>query len=344
MLPCIVFGTLLFAQSTSNKNTKAARIQLIDNLQKQRVDVLVEGKLFTAYIYPGTLKKPVLYPINTSAGTPVTRGWPMDPRPGERVDHPHQVGMWFNYGDVNGYDFWNNSNNVSGQAGKYGTIKHDTVLAIKNGNNAAQLTVAANWLNDAGTVLLKEQTTFIFSGKGADRSIERITTLTAASNDVLFNDNKEGLIGLRVARQLEHPGKQAEIFTDASGTATKVPQINNDGVTGHYLSSNQKEGDAVWGTRGGWVSLRATIGTEPVSVLIMDNPKNIGHPTYWHARGYGLFAANPLGQSAFSNGKETLRFNLPAGQSVTFKFKILIHSGSLLNYQQANAYYTIYAK
>ena len=81
----------------------------------QRVDVLVDGELFTSYVYSDTLpvlKKPVLYPLRTASGATVTRGYPLDARPGERVDHPHHIGLWFNYGDVEGLDFWNNSDVV----------------------------------------------------------------------------------------------------------------------------------------------------------------------------------------------------------------------------------------
>ena len=30
-------------------------------------------------------------------GTTVTRGFPFQTLPGERVDHPHHAGLWFNY-------------------------------------------------------------------------------------------------------------------------------------------------------------------------------------------------------------------------------------------------------
>jgi hypothetical protein len=50
-----------------------------------------------------------LYPLIADGGITVTRGYPLEPRPGERVDHPHHAGLWFNYGEVNGFDFWNNS-------------------------------------------------------------------------------------------------------------------------------------------------------------------------------------------------------------------------------------------
>src|SRR5262245_22940598 len=84
-------------------------VEVIPRPADRRVDVRVGGKDFTAYVWPTTLKKPVLYPLRAANGTVVTRGYPLEPLQGERVDHPHQVGLWFTYGDVNGLDFWNNS-------------------------------------------------------------------------------------------------------------------------------------------------------------------------------------------------------------------------------------------
>jgi hypothetical protein len=69
------------------------------------------------------------------------------------------------------------------------------------------------------------------------------------------------------------------------------------------------------------------MGNDAISVAMIDHSKNVGYPTYWHARGYGLFAANPLGQSVFSHGKETLNFHLDKNQSVTFRYRIIIASG-----------------
>ena len=347
---CLSIGMVVFImllngwKQKSDTRTKHKRIEVVANPNDKRVDITIDGKPFTSYIYPDVLKKPVLYPLRTSQGTLVTRGWPMDPRPGERVDHPHHVGMWFNYGDVNGFDFWNNSNDVGNNPGPFGTIVHEKVLQTKSGDKEGRLQVQASWRKPDGTSLLTEKTTFIFSGTASDRIIERITTLTATNQDVLFKDNKEGVIGMRVARELEHPSDKPETFTDASGKATAVPQLNNDKVTGNYTSSEGKTGDAVWGTRGKWVNLTGTIGNEKISVVMLDNPNNVGYPTYWHARGYGLFAANPLGQKILSNGKEELNYLLPKGKSVTFKYRVLIHSGSLLTNEEVDNAFEHFAK
>ena len=323
---------------------KTDRFTIAENKQGKRVDISIDGKPFTSYIYPDVLMKPVLYPLRTTQGTLVTRGWPMDPRPGERVDHPHHVGFWFNYGDVNGLDFWNNSTDITAdKKSGFGTIRHRSVSKMTNGNNSAELEVTMDWQKPDGTNLLSEETKFIFSESGTTRTIERITTLKALGEEVSFKDNKEGLLGIRLARELEHPSKKAEIFTDAAGKNTNVAKLNNEGVTGKYRSSEGKEGDDVWGTRGNWVNLNSNIGGEAVSLVILEHPKNVGYPTYWHARGYGLFAANPLGQREMSAGNDVLNFKLPAGQSVTFRYKVLIHSGSNLSDDQVKTEFNRFA-
>jgi hypothetical protein len=305
-------------------------VRVVPNLSQNRVDVFVDGKLFTAYIFPKSLKKPVLFPLNTAQGTPVTRGFPLAARSGERVDHPHHAGLWFNYGDVNGVDFWNNAVELKPeQQAKMGTIIHREVKRTSNGKNKGELQVVMDWLMPGEKTILREETTFIFHSAANLRGVDRITKLTAQAERVSLKDNKEGTLGMRMTRELEHPSKEPLVFTDASGKPTAVAKLDNTGVTGLYRSSEGKTGDAVWGTRGRWVTLEGRIGSEAVAVAILDHPRNPGYPTYWHARGYGLFAANPLGQKALSNGKDELNFALEPGQSATFRHRILIISGEV---------------
>ena len=161
------------------------------------------------------------------------------------------------------------------------------------------------------------------------RIIDRTTTLTAVNGDVKFTDNKEGVYAIRVTSELELPATGAIEMTDAHGNVTKVEKPDMSKVTGNYLSSEGITGEKVWGTRGKWMQLYGTINGEKVSVVIIDHPGNPGYPTYWHARGYGLFAANTLGQKALSNGKDELNFMLPNGKSVTFRYRMIIFSGEL---------------
>ena len=314
-------------------------VQVIPREADRRVDVVVAGKPFTSYIYPTTLKKPTLYPLRTAAGTVVTRGFPLEPRAGERVDHPHHAGLWFNYGNVNGLDFWNNSTAIKeSDAAKMGTILQRSVRGSTSGAGEGTLDVSTEWVDYQGKALLREDARFVFRASDGVRAIDRVTTLTALGEPVTFKDDKEGLIGMRVARALEHPSTTPDKFTDASGRPTTVAVLDNAGVTGKYRSSEGKEGDAVWGTRGRWTMLSGVVDGEAVTVAMLDHPKNPGFPTYWHARGYGLFAANPLGQKIMSNGKEELNLRLAAGQSTTFRHEVLILTGTATP-EQVEGYY-----
>lgn len=326
LLKPVQYSLLVILLAIVQTSSLWAQVKVTEHPSDQSVSVTIDGKAFTSYIYPNTLKKPVLFPIATPEGTVVTRGFPLMPKAGERVDHPHHVGLWLNYGDVNGLDFWNNSEAIPEEKRDgYGTIRHREVLETESGEDQGMLKVAADWLTPDDKKLLDETTTFYFSHQGQAYVIDRITTLKAEDEPVNFHDNKEGMLGIRVTRALEHPSDKPEVFTDANGIATDVAKLDNEGVTGEYISSEGKKGDAVWGTRADWVNLTGSIDDEKISVVIMDHPENVGYPTYWHARAYGLFAANPLGQEIFSEGKKQLNFSLKPQESVTFRYRIVVY-------------------
>jgi hypothetical protein len=339
------FGIFLFrAGPLAGRAQTPEFVQVTERDADRRVDVTVGGKPFTSYIYPASLKKPVLYPLRAASGTVVTRGYPLEPRPGERVDHPHHAGLWFNYGNVSGLDFWNNSTAIRDSAAPHmGTILHRSVRGVTSGAGEGTLDVTNAWVNHQGRALLREDTRFVFRARPGVRMIDRVTTLTALDSAVSFTDDKEGLIGMRVARGLEQPSTTPEKFVDASGRTTDVPVLDNTGVTGKYVSSEGKEGDAVWGTRGRWTMLTGSVNNEPITLAILDHPKNVGFPTYWHARGYGLFAANNLGQKAMSGGKDELNFTLAAGKSVTFRHEILILNAAATS-ADVEKYYAAFAR
>jgi hypothetical protein len=281
--------------------------------------------------------KPVLFPINTVSGITITRGYPLAPRVGERVDHPHHIGLWLNYESVNGLDFWNNSTAIPyAKRSHYGTIYHDRIVKSNATKNEASLEVSAQWKDHANKPLLLETTNYNFSVADGNFIIDRTTTLRSLNEDVFLKDIKDGFLGLRVTKELELPSNESVKYVDDKGNVTEVPAVNNDKVSGDYLSSEGFKGNDVWGTRGVWASLFGKKDGKDISVTIIDHPKNIGYPTYWHSRGYGLFAANPIGQAAFSKGKETLNLVVKKGESVTFRFRVVVHEGTNLTPDQIN--------
>lgn len=318
-------------------------VRFVNHEMQKRVDVLVDGSLFTSYCWPDSVFKPILFPVRNAAGVTVTRGYPLQPRSGERSDHRHQVGIWLNYGNVNGYDFWGNGaeglRNV-----KLGTIKHRSVESVKEGDGEGVLVTTASWVDALGRELLAERSSYHFISDGTNRIIDRITTLTTTDGRVDFHDTKEGFLGIRVARQLEMPSDEEVTLLDAQGVPTKIKVLPNSGVTGNYRSSEGKTGANVWGTRARWMDLYGSIGEEQLSVVVCDHPLNLNYPTYWHARGYGLFAANPFGVKDFTQGKDSLNYSLAPGQSVTFRYRIIISSGKQLSDDSINRYADAFAK
>jgi len=310
---------LLFAQQKE-------RVTILKPVGKNEIDISIAGKPFTSFLYPDSLEKPVLYPVHASNGAIITRGFPLDPMPHEPTDHPHHIGIWFNYENLNGLDFWNNSYAIpQDKKHLYGWIKTDKILEIQSGTTG-KLGYHANWVNQQNEVQLEETTHFKFSGTAHRRIIDRVTTLKAVK-ECLFTDAKDGMLGVRLAHELQIPSKEDQNFADNKGNVTVVKVIDRQIANGNYLTSEGKQGDGAWGTRGVWCKVYGKMGADSVSIAIIDYPKNPNYPTFWHARGYGLFAANPLGEKIFTNGKSAKNLHLNKGESVTFQYRIVIEDG-----------------
>lgn len=271
-----------------------------------QLHILADGEHFTSYLYDTLLKKPVFYPVFSPSGIRMQRQYPLKKVEGENHDHPHHVGLFFTYGsdgEVNGNSFW------ALQKGKT-RILHKGVTKKEVKPGMATLGTRADWIGQEGNVELVEERTMIFTGNDTERAIDFTFNLKAKDNDVLFGDTKEGMFAIRVSTWL-----------------------NEEKGNGTYLSS---EGDTtsgnVWGKRAKWVRLEGTHNGKKTGIVIMNHPSSVNYPTYWHARGYGLFSANPLGQSVFQKTRgeenpEPFNYTIDAGKSGLFKFKMIIYEG-----------------
>lgn len=339
LLIFIIAGSCNSGNKKQTQSDQKQKVTFSENEADNSIDVLIDGKLFTTYRWPDNVTKPVLYPLLTSGGTVITRGFPLEPKTGERADHPHQIGMWLTYGNVNGYDFWGNGSQGLGTRNENGgVIKHLEVNKMTEGDGEGILVTSESWIDNTGTELLKEHTEYHFVAKDSIRIIDRITTLAANDLDISMPDTKEGMFGIRVARQLELPAQGEITLYSADGKPEKVTAMSNEGISGDYRSSEGNTGLEVWGTRARWMDLFGNIGDEKISLVICDHPDNQSYPTWWHARGYGLFAANPLGATDFTKEKEAVNFKIPAGESTTFKYRVIISSGIHLSDAEINAF------
>lgn len=277
-----------------------------------RITVDVDGKPFTAlYVTGAETTKPYFHPVRAASGTIVTRRYPMENLEGELHNEKHQRGLWFSHGDVNGLDFWDNE--ASYTTPNRGFIVLDKVIALTSGEKTGTIEASFKWVDPNKKPILEETRKMVFYSQPSLRTIDFDIALRAIEK-ASFNDTKEGTFGMRLAAGLEAPSRRSPAVPKRTGV-----MVNSDG----------QEGEAnCWGKRANWVDISGEVDGDKVGVAIFDSPSNPGHPTYWHVRGYGLFAANIFGRKEFEhsdavNGTRVLE----PGETMTFRYRVLIHPG-----------------
>lgn len=297
---------------------------LHENKKTKRIEVRFNQKLITAYYYGDSVEKPVLFPIKTLGGTTITRGYPLAPRPGDRADQPHEVGLWLTHQDVNGLDFWNSVAGMPADKRQtFGAIRYQNILTQSAEAGKASFRTHCHWLDVNGKVLVEEVEEFTFKEQGGNLIIDRSSVLKANGLDVRFMD-ANGLLGLKLARELEATTKEETQVLDAKGNLVKgSPTV----PSGSYTNKEGLATESVSGKKSLWVAVHGRKEGQDISVVVIDHPLNIGSPVYWHVD-KGLIAANPLGKKLFTNGKQQLNFKLIKDQSTTFRYRIVVHGGT----------------
>jgi hypothetical protein len=263
------------------------------------VTVKIDGHPFAEYLVrSGT--KPILWPVFGPTGKRLTRDYPMVKETAETKDHVHQRSLWFAHGNVNGIDFWTET-----PAGKTGTIVHRRFVKIKSGTQAEIMT-ENDWLGPAGKKVCEDQRRLAFGVWGDARWIDFDIMLRASQGPVTFGDAKDGAFGLRVADSLRVDSQRG----------------------GQIVNSLGQTNAAAWGKRADWVDYHGPLDGETVGIAIFDHPSSFRHPTGWHVRTYGLFAANPFAQQGFSGkGGKSVPYTLPPGRALMLRYRVFLHRG-----------------
>ena len=283
----------------------ASGVQIIQKPGKLRIEI--NGKLFTEYCYQGA---PHLYyyPVIGPYGVKMTRAYPMDPNSkNESHDHKHHRSLWYSHGNVNGVDFWSESP----RAGK---IVHDKFLEIRSGEKEGVIRSRNKWVALNGEVVCTDERTFrVYARPDTERVFDFTITIFAGDKPLVLGDTKEGSMAMRLAESMR----------------LKPNQYNKGKPTGHIVQSTGVRDNATWGKRAAWTDYYGPVEGHLVGVAIFDHPTNPRHPTWWHVRNYGLFAANPFGLHYFEGKpRGTGDFTVPAGKSVTFRYRFYIHEGN----------------
>lgn len=261
------------------------------------VTIKIDGHFFTEYLVRSG-SKPILWPVLSPSGKPVTRAYPMGEAANERKDHIHQRSIWFTHGDVNGVSFWHENDGG-------GTIQHRDFVKVQGGETAV-ITTRNDWISQEGKKVCEDERTLTFGRDGENRWIDFDITLKATEGPVKFGDTKEGTMGVRVWETVKVDAKQG----------------------GKIVNSNAQIDKDTWGKQASWVDYYGPVQGEILGIAMLNHPSSFRYPTYWHVRTYGLFAANPFGIRDFENSK-TLdgSYTLKPNEPISLHYRLIFHKG-----------------
>jgi hypothetical protein len=304
LLTFLVASSSSFAAERDASAAQGGGVQIKELPDRLRVEI--NGRLFTEYYFKD-VPRPFCYPLLGPGEAPMTRNWPMKNTEGEDHDHPHHRSLWFTHGAVNGVDFWS-------EAKGFGKIVHEKFGQVKSGKEGI-IKSSNKWVaSDGKIVCTDERTLRIYApAKDNERMFDFEITVHASNGDVTFGDTKEGSMAIRLNETMR----------------SKANKENAGKPTGHIVNSEGVRDDATWGKRAQWCDYYGPVAGKTVGVAIFDHPQNPRYPTWWHVRDYGLFAANPFGRHDFEKLDDKNAGNLvvPAGKSVTFRYRFVLHEG-----------------
>lgn len=257
--------------------------------------VIQDGNEVVARYQADGPRGPAVWPLCAPGGESLTRAFPFAEVLGEANDHPHHTSLWFAHGNVSGVDFWQGKGRI--------VAVGDPIV-----DQAQQrIEQACEWRDENGALVARERRALSFFSGTDWRAVDLATVLTSDGKPLRFGDTKEGTMALRLRQEfcLEGPG-----------------------AAGSMQNSEGQVGNAVWSKRARWVAYSALLGGVPHTVAMFDHPTNHGFPTTWHARGYGLCAANPFGLSDFTKApKGAGELVVPAGREQAFRYRVWVHRG-----------------
>ena len=322
LLPLLFLAGLVASCTVPSPAPRVKLTRLTD-----RVRVEIDGQLFTEYIHGDGATRPYCYPILAADGTPLTRDFPMKPTPGEDTDHPWHRSMWFAHSMVNGVDFWNEGTGDAGRSPKAkGRTEHEDLLEVTSGPIGV-LRARTRWVAPDGRLICTDERTLRFHATSAGRFIDYEVNLYAQPDaPLLLGDNKDGTMALRLAQWMTMPHKYQ---------GKELPG------SGHIVTSTGFRDAAAWGKRADWCDYSAPHNGKVYGVAIFDQPRNLRHPTWWMARDYGLFGANPFGQHDYENLKDQPHagdYTIPADGTLTLRYRFFFHEGDETAAQVAARY------
>lgn len=221
-----------------------------------RIDIYIDGNLFTSYRFSRDEKYPFFFPVNGPSGVSVTSM--------RNALFPHHSSMFFGCDFVNGGNFW------------------------QEGLDRGQIvSVRADIVESGGDRVVIENEC-IWTRPGADspiRDIRRIT-VSAPSGELFridFSIAMQMLTDVHIRRN-NHSLFSARMAPDLAVTNGGV-MINAEGDSGE---------SGTFGKPSPWLDFHGKRAGGSEGLAILQHPANKWYPAPWFTRDYGFFSPTPI--------------------------------------------------
>ncbi|MEX2171261.1 MAG: PmoA family protein [Pirellulales bacterium] len=306
-IACGLFAALCSVSAAAETSELGGTLPITVEPSERGMAVKADGKPFTEYLTRSG-SKPVLYPLVGPTGAKLTRGWPIVPlAKGEKDDHHHHRSLWFTQEGLNGVNFWLEPQEGQPLAGHAGEIVHREFVRSEADGNEGIIQTQNDWRDAKGNKICEDETTYRFAAHDDLRVIDFQVDLHASEKDLEIMDSKEGTFAVRVAGPMSVDNKQG----------------------GRIVNSRGQEDASAWGMPAEWVDYQGPVDGQEVGLAILSHPSNFRPAPRWHVRTYGLFAANPFGEKDFPpvEGYKQGSITIPKGDTLTLRYRVLLHSG-----------------
>jgi hypothetical protein len=232
-----------------------------------KINVTIDGKYFTSYIFSGDEKYPFFYPVNG----PLSGGSVTSMRNGE---YPHHSSLFFGCDQVNGGNFW--------QEGlERGRIISVNAEIMKEGADTVVISDECIWSRPGAASPVKDSRKYIVTAPSASiRQIDVEITMEMLM-DVHIRKTNHSLFSVRMAADLSV--KNGGFMVNAEGESGEKATFGKNSPWMDYFG---KRGDIVEG------------------IAILQHPSNPWYPSPWFTRDYGFFSPTPMYWPV--NGEETI--------------------------------------
>ena len=253
-----------------------------------RIDVSINGNLFTQYIFSEDEKYPFFFPVNGPSGFSVTSM--------RNSLYPHHSSLFFGCDRVNGGNYWQEGLD----RGRIRTLRAEI---LKTGKDSVVIENECIWSRPGAMSPIKDV---------------RTITITAPSKELYqidFDITLDMLMDVKIEKTNHSffSGRMAPDLSVAQG-GTMVNAEGNRGETGD---------NGTFGKKSSWMDCYGTRNGKTEGMAILQHPSNPWYPAPWFTRDYGFFSPTPM----YWPADETAGTVLRKGESLHLRYRVLVHGG-----------------